>query len=85
MNNVGWPCWVCGAAKPPDARVCDRCDAEHAFCIASEAVAKARGAVVDAARTFVRRGHGPLAESVVVLEEAERAEAEARARLEALR
>lgn len=63
----------------------EACEAAIALRAASEAVAKARDAAVDAARAFVRRGHGPLAESVVVLEELERAEADARARLEALR
>lgn len=66
-------------------RLARREEAATALSDAADAVAKAREAVVEAARAFVRRGHGPLAESVVVLEELERAEAEARARLEALR
>lgn len=55
---------------------------------ATEAVARARDAVVDAARAARlgrMKGVRALREAVDVLEEAERIEAEARARLEALR
>lgn len=60
-------------------------EAMRAVLDAAKAVAEARNAVVEAARDFVRRGYGPLSASVVMLEDWERAESEARAELEALR
>lgn len=71
--------------------------AEGALAVATEAVAKARDAVVEQARTAaVDAQHTPwvpyteyesraITNAVVALLEAERAKAEARARLEALR
>lgn len=72
-------------------------DASEALRAATEAVAKARDAVVEAARAAAGRwgatpwvpydegDSGDITDAVRRLEEAERAEAEARARLEALR
>ena len=66
----------------------EACEAAMALRAASEAVAKARAEVVEAARR-THRGQGrflpALSGAVLDLAEAERVEAEARARLEALR
>lgn len=82
--------------QPCEGRYCERHakvvavrEAGAALRAASEAVAKARDAVVDAAKAYVygleQDGVPHILDAVSELEEAECVEAEARAKLEALR
>lgn len=84
--------------EPEDlCRTREECEALIVLRAATEAVAKARDAVVEAARAAAGRwgatpwvpydegDSGDITDAVRRLEEAERAEAEARAKLEALR